>query len=298
MLVNGCRREVIRRLQDDLSVLGGSSLAKRHGCSARCFILYSFLLLALLAPVHGQDSRANELRYQELPNFGRVNEKLYRGGQPRKGGVRRLAALGVNTIINLRDDDESALVEAQEAKAEGLQYFNVPFKRLGRPSDSQIDQVLSLIDAKENGVVFVHCHHGSDRTGTVIAVYRISHDQWTDTEAKREAERFGMKFWQQGMKDYVSDYYRVRAARPNQPKKKASLTLTPQLEEKRVLSGFNGLASLKESGPNRSRKHHGPPSRLCRTGSALRILNVPTLVSRAGNPSNTDPLAALTDLDC
>ena len=226
MFVGGCRKEVIRKLQEVPSVLGGSSFAKTHGCSARCFILCSFLLLASLASVHGQDLKANELRYEELPNFGMVNEKLYRGGQPRKGGVRRLAALGVNTIINLRDDDEGAVTEAEEAKAEGLRYFNVPFKRLGRPRDSQIDQVLSLIDAKENGVVFVHCHHGWDRTGTVIAVYRISHDKWTDTEAKREAERFGMKFWQRGMKDYISDYYRDRAARASQPKKKASRTQT------------------------------------------------------------------------
>ena len=225
MLVGDCRNEVIRKLQEVLSVLGGSSFAKTHG-STRCFILCSFLLLASLASVHGQDLKANELRYEELPNFGMVNEKLYRGGQPRKGGVRRLAALGVNTIINLRDDDEGAVAEAEEAKAEGLRYFNVPFKRLGRPRDSQIDQVLSLIDAKENGVVFVHCHHGWDRTGTIIAVYRISHDKWTDTEAKREAECFGMKFWQRGMKDYISDYYRDSAARASQPKKKASRTQT------------------------------------------------------------------------
>ena len=85
----------------------GSSFAKTHGCSARGFILCSFLLLASLAPVHGQDPKANELRYEELPNFGMVNEKLYRGGQPRKGGVRRLVALGVNTIINLRDETKA-----------------------------------------------------------------------------------------------------------------------------------------------------------------------------------------------
>ena len=197
------------------------------------FIICSLLLFASVARVQGQDPKLKQDHYEELPNFGRVNEKLYRGGQPRKGGISRLAALGVNTIINLRDDDEGAVAEADDAKAAGLRYFNVPFKRLGRPSDSQIDQVLSLIDAKENGVVFVHCHHGCDRTGTVIAIYRISHDQWTDTDATREAEHFGMKFWQQGMKDYISDYYRDRANPAKQPKKKASRTtlrgLTPEV---------------------------------------------------------------------
>src|SRR5215813_10346479 len=50
-----------------------------------------------------------------------------------------------------------------------------------------------------------------------------------------------------------------------------------------------GLDSLKECGPKRSRKHHAPTSRFCRTGSALRICSVPRLVSCAGNLSNTDP---------
>jgi tyrosine-protein phosphatase SIW14 len=155
-------------------------------------------------------------RFKELPNFGRVNERLYRGGQPREGGMQKLKALGVNTVINLRDNDEHAVAEAEEAKTVGLRYFNVPFKRLSRPSDSQITQVLSLIDTNENGVVFVHCNQGWDRTGTVIAIYRISRDEWTDEEAKREARRFGMKFWQVQMKDYISDYYRDRSQRSTQ----------------------------------------------------------------------------------
>src|SRR5262245_32903081 len=33
---------------------------------------------------------ATELRFAELPNFHRVDENLYRGGQPRTGGLARL----------------------------------------------------------------------------------------------------------------------------------------------------------------------------------------------------------------
>jgi hypothetical protein len=31
--------------------------------------------------------------------------------------------------------------------------------------------------------------------------------------ALKEANRYGMKFWQRGMKDYVHDYYRDRSSR-------------------------------------------------------------------------------------
>jgi protein tyrosine/serine phosphatase len=172
------------------------------------FILY---LLFLTSTVSAQDRLANDVRFAELPNFGRVNERLYRGGQPQTGGIQKLASLGINTIINLRADDERALAEEREAKLEGLRYFNVPFKTWSRPSDSQVDRVLSLINATENGVVFVHCHRGRDRTGTVVAIYRLSQDRWTLREAKREANRFGMRLWQRGMKKYIADYYRKRS---------------------------------------------------------------------------------------
>lgn len=165
-----------------------------------CLIVLVLSLLLISAPASAQK--------QELPNFARVNDRLYRGGQPSKDSFRKLAALGVKTIINLRDDDENARAEAEEAKAAGFNYFNIPFKRFKRPNDSQIERVLSLIDTNENGIVFVHCQKGEDRTGMVIAIYRISHDGWTDQHAIQEAKRFGMGFWQLQMRDYISDYFR------------------------------------------------------------------------------------------
>jgi protein tyrosine/serine phosphatase len=173
-----------------------------------------FMLLAQLATaLSAQDKRGGERRYEELPNFHQVKTKLYRGGQPRKGGIQELVSLGINTIVNLRDDDERARAEGQEAETAGLRYFNVPFGRLGRPTDEQVERVLSLINAPENGIVFVHCARGEDRTGTVIAIYRINLDGWTGEQATSEAIRYGMKFWQRGMKDYIHDYYRDHGPR-------------------------------------------------------------------------------------
>ncbi|MBC7909805.1 MAG: tyrosine-protein phosphatase [Pyrinomonadaceae bacterium] len=161
------------------------------------------VLLLLLA-----SATAAQTQYTELPNFYQINENLYRGAQPKSGGIEKLVELGIKTIINLRDDDERALSEGREAQAAGLRYFNVPLARQARPTDAQVEQVLSLINAAENQPVFIHCKRGSDRTGTIIAVYRIEHDGWMEEEAREEAERHGMFWWKIQMKSYIRGYVR------------------------------------------------------------------------------------------
>lgn len=145
---------------------------------------------------------------RELPNFVRVNERLYRGGQPTEEGLRRLAALGVKAVVNLRGSDEQARREGERARALGLLYFNFPLERVGRPRAEAVAEVLAAIVAPENQPVFVHCQRGADRTGTVVAAYRVAHDGWTASEATREAKRHGLRFWQRGMKDFIHDFER------------------------------------------------------------------------------------------
>jgi protein tyrosine/serine phosphatase len=82
---------------------------------------------------------------------------------------------------------------------------------LGRPTDEQVERALSIIDARENWPVFVHCQRGADRTGVIIAAYRISHEQWTAVQAIAEAKRFGLAIIQFRKKNYISDYYNRRS---------------------------------------------------------------------------------------
>lgn len=162
-------------------------------------------------PESGAKAEQQHHAYSELPNFQQVNARLYRGAQPRKGGLQRLAAMGVKTVINLRGDDDRAAAEEREARSLGLRYFNAPISRLGRPGAKRIDEVLALIDAADNHPVFVHCKRGADRTGAVVAAYRITHDAWTDERALNEAKAFGMSVWQRGKRDFIKDYFRDHA---------------------------------------------------------------------------------------
>lgn len=148
--------------------------------------------------------------YEELPNFHQVNQQLYRGAQPKKNGLKRLTDLGIKTIVNLRADDGLSRDEESEARAAGMRYFNVPLKETGRPTHAEVQRALRILDTPENQPVFVHCRLGADRTGLIIAVYRISHDGWTSERAKAEAKHYGMHLWKLGMKRYIHDFYQRR----------------------------------------------------------------------------------------
>jgi uncharacterized protein (TIGR01244 family) len=156
--------------------------------------------------IAAQENRA----YSELPNFHQVNENLYRGAQPQRGGLKKLSELGIKTVINLRGASEETLEEQAEAETAGMRYFNIPMSGLGRPTDEQVERALAVIDARENWPVFVHCQRGADRTGVIIAVYRILRDRWTAEQAIDEAKRFGMAGVQLRKKDYIYDYYKRR----------------------------------------------------------------------------------------
>lgn len=162
-----------------------------------------FTLLAFAAPAYAQQAQ----RYEELPNFKQVSERLYRGGQPKRGGFDRLSKMGIKAVINLRAADARARADEARARAAGLHYFNVPMPVHARPANHQIERVLSIINNPEHNSVFIYCRRGADRTGTVIAVYRIENDGWTIDRAQEEANEGGMFFTQLEMKDFIKSYY-------------------------------------------------------------------------------------------
>jgi len=140
-----------------------------------------------------------------IPNYDRVNDGLCRGAQPDALGMQSLQRLGVKTIVNLRKTNDVWAPEEAQARAAGMTYTNVPMSGTRRPTDQQVAKVLSIIETFP-GPVFIHCKHGADRTGTIIACYRLKHDQWSSKAALLEARQHGMSGWVFGMKRYVKDY--------------------------------------------------------------------------------------------
>jgi protein tyrosine/serine phosphatase len=91
-------------------------------------------------------------------------------------------------------------------------------QRVGRPTDAQVEHALRLINDPTLQPVFVHCKRGADRTGTVIACYRIRHDGWTAEAAMTEAKGYGLSMFESGMKNYIKEFARRAVAPPLEPK--------------------------------------------------------------------------------
>jgi len=179
---------------------------------SRIIALAVVTMLVTSAGLAQDGARQKAPRYSELPNFHKVSERLYRGGQPKARGVKKLGELGIKTIVNLRGADDVTRAEEAEAREAGLTYFNISMPGLSRPTHAQVARVMEILSDEQNWPVFIHCKRGSDRTGTIVALYRISNEEWTANQAMTEAKHHGMSWLEFGMKDYVSDYYRDRSA--------------------------------------------------------------------------------------
>jgi protein tyrosine/serine phosphatase len=142
-----------------------------------------------------------------IENFHQVNDHVYRGAQPGPEGWNGLAKMGITTIIDLRREDEHDIQEERRVvEAAGMHYVSVPMNGVVAPSPEKVTMILEMLEDGSAGKVFVHCKRGADRTGAVIACYRISHDHWANKRALHEAESYGMSRLQFGIKHYVKTY--------------------------------------------------------------------------------------------
>jgi protein tyrosine phosphatase (PTP) superfamily phosphohydrolase (DUF442 family) len=133
---------------------------------------------------------ASGLRYAGLPNFGVVSEQLYRGAQPADSGFAELKALGIAIVVNLRHESDRIARERKLVESLGLQYVSIPWRGHDDPNPEQVAQFLRLLRDSPQRKVFVHCQRGAERTGVMVACYRISREQWTPERAQAEMEAF------------------------------------------------------------------------------------------------------------
>ena len=135
------------------------------------------------------DTWAQPVELEGVPNLYRVSGELYRGDQPSAQGMQNLKELGLKTIINLR----SFHSDRDEIGDTVLAYEHITMKPW-HPEEKEAVRFLKIVTDPKRTPALVHCKHGADRTGTMIAVYRIAVQGWSKDEAIREMTEGGFRF--------------------------------------------------------------------------------------------------------
>ena len=128
-----------------------------------------------------------KLQEKGVPNFGEVTPTLYRGGLLNPTGLQALAKMGVKVVVDTHANDAS---EEKEVKSLGMKYVAIPW-HCPWPHDEVFAKFLNVLQENKGKKVFVHCRLGDDRTGMMVAAYRMAEEGWTADEAMNEMRTFG-----------------------------------------------------------------------------------------------------------
>jgi protein tyrosine phosphatase (PTP) superfamily phosphohydrolase (DUF442 family) len=123
-------------------------------------------------------SWAAPLEAEGLPNLHRVSPDLYRCARPGSTGYASARALGIRTVIDLRDGAE----QKPREETAGLEVVHIPVET-HEPTYDEARAFFDVVDKAEGTPVLLHCYHGADRTGAFTALYRINREGWDPEDA-------------------------------------------------------------------------------------------------------------------
>jgi protein tyrosine/serine phosphatase len=165
-------------------------------------LLVAFAAVSL-AKTHSDPAFSNI----NIKNFGKMDDRFYRGAQPKEKDYKDLKTLGINTVIDLQDHPTS--YEKGAVEALGMRYVSIPMSDTDYPKEETIQQFLKVVNDPSTGKFYAHCAGGRHRTGVVGAIYRFTVDHWTYDQAYAEMKDYDFYTrWGHGdMKKYVDDYW-------------------------------------------------------------------------------------------
>jgi protein tyrosine/serine phosphatase len=174
------------------------SSKKRHALLA----LVTILSLAAVSA-----AQQNSTKNVSIKNFGQMDDRFYRGAQPKETEFKELAQLGIRTIIDLRDDPES--YEKPMVESLGMTYVHIPMIAKKYPTQEALDLFFKTVNDPNTGKFYVHCAGGRHRTGVMGAVYRFRFYNWDFEQVYKEMKQYDFYTrWGHGaFKDFVEDYY-------------------------------------------------------------------------------------------
>lgn len=146
------------------------------------------------AGLPGAQAHSKLKKIEDLPNFHAVHPYLFRSGEPTEAGLRTAHdKYGIKTLIDLRAAPRDINFERAIADRLGMTYINLPMSDKP-PTQAQVATLMKTLraarDSKPLEPVLVHCAHGSDRTGCMIGIWRVTEDGYDYDRAYKEMRKY------------------------------------------------------------------------------------------------------------
>ena len=165
------------------------------------------VVLAVSVMACAQSLQPAEFSNVKIKNFGQMDERFYRGAQPKERDYEALKALGITTVIDLQDEPKEYAKQMVESL--GMRYVHIPMVAKKYPTETAVETFMKTVEDPATGKFFVHCAGGRHRTGVMGAVYRFTKYNWNYDQVYSEMKKFDFySSWGHGdFKEFVKDYW-------------------------------------------------------------------------------------------
>lgn len=149
---------------------------------------FALILLLNFVNLEALNVNAKHISIGKLQNLYQVSDSVYRSEQPTKADFIALEQAGIKSVLNLRflHKDTDIINNSH------LKFYHIPMLAFYMDFHKFI-LAMKLIKTSPKPIL-VHCQHGSDRTGAIIALYRIVFQNWTKQAAIRELKDGGFGY--------------------------------------------------------------------------------------------------------
>jgi protein tyrosine/serine phosphatase len=174
-----------------------------HSRVTSLLVILGTTLLFGCATIPSADIATQEPHPSPISNFQIVADGVYRSGQP-KGDAdwKYLQDIGITTVVKLNEfssdvDKAEEVRKATESNIKVISMYMEPedfphnWSPLARPDLKQLMQAIEVLENRGNGKVLVHCAHGQDRTGLVVAVYSVRNKNFCKDAAYEQMRHYG-----------------------------------------------------------------------------------------------------------
>jgi hypothetical protein len=146
-----------------------------------------------LAQIGRTGEPAKNIQVAGVTNAASFTPTLYRGAQPTPEGFAGLHKLGIDIVVDFRDEPAEIKLEKKSVESQGMRFVSVPWRGDALPTNDQLVTFFKLLHDNPDKKIFIHCEYGKDRTGVMAALYRIAVEHWSADQSISEMREFHYK---------------------------------------------------------------------------------------------------------